>query len=189
MMFHGKSVMNSRPRHPCAAGVALGWGRRAARSAPLLACVLSATVAMFALTGPGLGQSDPAKAKAESAKAKTEKTEPVKEAKVEPSLEGAWSGGGEVAFAATGSRERARCRAHYNRRTKDSYAMQATCATASGKAAQTATVHRVGENRYRGTFHNAEYDITGTIFVVVNGNSQSVRLTSTSGSALFRLTR
>ena len=67
--------------------------------------------------------------------------------------------------------------------------MQATCATASGKAAQTATVHRVGENRYRGNFHNAEYDISGTIFVVVNGNSQSVRLTSTSGSALFRLSR
>ena len=108
---------------------------------------------------------------------------------MEPNLEGAWSGGGEVAFAVTGSRERARCRAHYNRRTKDSYAMQATCATASGKAAQTATVHRVGENRYRGTFHNPDYDITGTIFVVVNGNSQSVRLTSSSGSALFRLSR
>ena len=180
--------MNSRPRHPFTARLAPGttWGRRVARSAPLLTCVLSATVAMFALADPGLGQSDPAKAKADAVKGKTE---PVKEAKAEPSLEGAWSGGGEVAFAATGSRERARCRAHYNRRTKDSYAMQATCATASGKAAQTATVHRVGENRYRGTFHNAEYDITGTIFVVVNGNSQSVRLTSSSGSALFRLSR
>ena len=67
--------------------------------------------------------------------------------------------------------------------------MNATCATASGKAAQTATVHRVGENRYRGNFHNLEFDIFGTIFVVVSGNSQSVRLTSTSGSALFRLSR
>ena len=56
-------------------------------------------------------------------------------------------------------------------------------------SAQTATVHRVGENRYRGSFHNVEYDISGTIFVVVSGNSQSVRLTSTSGSALFRLSR
>jgi hypothetical protein len=139
-------------------------------------------LAMFGSTGPGIGQS----AKVEAGKGKTDV---IKEAKVEPSLEGAWSGGGEVAFAATGSRERARCRAHYNRRTKDSYAMQATCATASGKAAQTATVHRVGENRYRGIFHNSEYDITGTIFVVVSGNSQSVRLTSSSGSALFRLTR
>jgi hypothetical protein len=144
------------------------------------------TLAMFGLANPGTSQSDSAKAKSEAGKGKTE---PVKEVKVDVGLEGAWSGGGEVAFAVTGARERARCRAHYQRRTKDSYAMQATCATASGKAAQTATVHRVGDNRYRGTFHNPDYDITGTIFVVVNGNSQSVRLTSSSGSALFRLTR
>ena len=177
--------MNSSPLRPSTARLGPGTNRRrraAPRAAALFACALAATLAMFGLADPGIGQSDPAKAKAEAAKA-------VKEAKAEPSLEGAWSGGGEVAFAATGSRERARCRAHYNRRTKDSYAMQATCATASGKAAQTATVHRVGENRYRGTFHNPDYDITGTIFVVVNGNSQSVRLTSTSGSALFRLSR
>jgi hypothetical protein len=144
---------------------------------------------MFGLADPGIGQSDPAKAKAAEAGKEAEAGKAVKEAKAEPSLEGAWSGGGEVAFAATGSRERARCRAHYNRRTKDSYAMQATCATASGKAAQTATVHRVGENRYRGIFHNSEYDITGTISVVVSGNSQRVQLISSSGSALFRLSR
>jgi hypothetical protein len=177
--------MNSRPLHPSTARLEPGATRgcRAApRSAQLFACALAATLAMFGLADPSIGQSDPAKAKVEAGKG-------VKEAKVEPSLEGSWSGGGEVAFAATGSRERARCRAHYDRRTKDSYAMQATCATASGKAAQTATVHRVGENRYRGTFHNSEYDITGTIFVVVNGNSQSVRLTSSSGSAHFRLSR
>ena len=42
---------------------------------------------------PGSSQSDTAKSK----------TEPVKEAKAEVGLEGSWSGGGEVAFAATGS--------------------------------------------------------------------------------------
>ena len=182
--------MDSRPPHPSRARLGPGTDRRrraTPRAAQLLACALAATLAMFGLADPGIGQSDPAKAKAEAGKTEAAKT--VKEANAEPSLEGAWSGGGEVAFAATGSRERARCRAHYNRRTKESYAMQATCATASGRAAQTATVHRVGENRYRGTFYNSEYDITGTVFVVVNGNSQSVRLTSTSGSALFRLSR
>ena len=187
--------MDSRPPHPSTARLGPGTDRRrraTPRAAQLLACALAATLAMFGLADPGIGQSDPAKAKAvEAGKAgkEAEAGKTVKEAKAEPSLEGAWSGGGEVAFAATGSRERARCRAHYNRRTKESYAMQATCATASGRAAQTATVHRVGENRYRGTFYNSEYDITGTVFVVVNGNSQSVRLTSTSGSALFRLSR
>jgi hypothetical protein len=181
-MFRRRSLMNSRQLHPWAARFEPG----VARLAQFFACALAATLATFGLADPGIGQSDTAKAKSDAGMGKTDV---VKEAKAEPSLEGSWSGGGEVAFAVTGSRERARCRAHYNRRTKDSYAMQATCATASGKAAQTATVHRVGENRYRGTFHNSEYDITGTIFVVVNGNSQSVRLTSTSGSALFRLSR
>jgi hypothetical protein len=155
--------------------------QRLALLAQASACAVLATIAAAGLSAPGVGQtSDAAKAKTE---AKAEAAKP------EVNLEGAWSGGGEVAFAATGSRERARCRAHYKRRSKDSYAMQATCATASGKAAQTATLTRVGENRYRGNFHNSEYDISGTIFVVVNGNSQSVRLTSSSGSALFRLSR
>ena len=103
-------------------------------------------------------------------------------------LEGAWSGAGSVTFA-TGSKEAARCRALYRRAAKDSYRMQATCATASGRADQTATVHKIGENRYRGNFHNPDFDIKGTIFVVVNGNSQSVRLTSSSGSALINLRR
>ena len=174
--------MNSRALQPSTPRVETGanlGGRRASRSAQVLAGAVAVTMAAFGLAGPSVGQSDASKSK----------TEPVKEAKAEVGLEGSWSGGGEVAFAATGSRERARCRAHYTRRSKDSYAMNATCATASGKAAQIATVHRIGENRYRGNFHNIEYDISGTIFVVVSGNSQSVRLTSTSGSALFRLSR
>ena len=174
--------MNSRALEPSTSSAGLGvklGDRRASRRAWLLGCALAMSLPTFGLVTPGLGQSD----------ANKSKTEPVKEAKAEVGLEGSWSGGGEVAFAATGSRERARCRAHYTRRSKDSYAMNATCATASGKAAQTATVHRVGENRYRGNFYNAEYDISGTIFVVVSGNSQSVRLTSASGSAAFRLSR
>ena len=158
---------------------------RSARAARVGVCALALACAVFGFIGPGLGQTQTSKAEAPKAGA----ADPVKEVKIEPGLEGSWKGGGEVAFSVTGSRERARCRAHYVRKNKDTYAMNATCATASGKASQVATVHRVGENRYRGNFHNPEYDIGGTIFVVVNGNSQSVRLSSTSGSALFRLSR
>src|SRR4051812_11170288 len=62
-------------------------------------------------------------------------------------LEGSWSGGGVVSFA-TGARERASCRAHFRRAGASSYAVSATCATASVRAAQTATIRQVGENRY-----------------------------------------
>ncbi|HJZ34416.1 MAG TPA: hypothetical protein VKF35_25090 [Hyphomicrobiaceae bacterium] len=103
-------------------------------------------------------------------------------------LEGSWSGGGTVRFA-SGQEEQARCRAHYSRRSNAVYVLHATCATASGKAAQSATLQKVGDNRYSGTFYNSEYDISGRIYVILRGSSQSVRLTSGSGSASFRLSR
>jgi hypothetical protein len=103
-------------------------------------------------------------------------------------LEGSWSGGGTVRFA-SGAEEHARCRAHYSRRSNGVYVLRATCATASGKAAQSATLQKVGDNRYSGTFYNSEFDISGRIYVIIRGSSQSVRLTSSSGSASFRLSR
>ena len=106
---------------------------------------------VYGLSNPSHGQSAPAKAA------------PAKE---ERGLEGSWSGGGSVSFA-SGSREQARCRAHYSRASKNSYRLNATCATASGKAAQIATVHKIGENKYSGNFHNPDYDISGTISVIV----------------------
>ena len=110
-----------------------------------------------------------------------------KEASV-ATLEGSWSGGGIVSFA-SGAKEQARCRARYSRAGNNSYTLNATCATASGRAAQTATVRRVGENRYSGRFYNSEYSISGVIHIVVRGASQTVRLVSDSGSAFFNLSR
>ncbi len=104
------------------------------------------------------------------------------------SLEGSWRGGGSVAFA-SGQRERAQCRAHYRRASSSSYSLMATCATPSGRATQTAIVRRVGGNTYEGRFHNSEYNVSGTIYVTVGGNRQSVRLMSDSGSASFELRR
>jgi hypothetical protein len=103
-------------------------------------------------------------------------------------LEGSWNGGGTVVLA-SGAKEQARCRARYTPAGKNSYTLNATCAMASGRAAQTATVRRVGENRYSGRFHNSEYAISGVIHIVVRGASQTVRLISESGSAFFNLNR
>jgi hypothetical protein len=103
-------------------------------------------------------------------------------------LEGSWSGGGPVSFAA-GGREYARCRATYNRRSGERYTLRAVCATPSARASQVAELRRIGENRYGGNFYNREYDVSGTIMVVVRGATQSVRLTSSSGWATLRLSR
>jgi hypothetical protein len=104
------------------------------------------------------------------------------------SLEGSWSGGGTVSFA-SGGREQARCRASFSRAGERRYTVNATCATASGKADQTATVRQVGSNRYSGSFYNSEFSISGVIDIVVHGSSQTVRLTSDSGSGLINLSR
>jgi hypothetical protein len=96
-------------------------------------------------------------------------------------LAGSWSGGGIVTYA-SGQRERARCRAQYS--DGGSFvSVSATCATPSGSVSQSANLRRVGANSYAGSFFNPEYNTTGSIRVTVRGNSQSVSLRSSNGSA------
>ena len=102
-------------------------------------------------------------------------------------LAGSWSGGGWVSFA-SGSKEKARCHAHYSG-GGGSYTVTATCATASGKASQTATVYKVSGTAYRGSFVNSQYNIHGSIRVVVHGKSQSVSLSGDGASAQLSLSR
>jgi hypothetical protein len=102
-------------------------------------------------------------------------------------LAGSWSGGGWVSFA-SGSKERARCHARYTG-GGSTYKVTATCATSSGKASQTATVYKVGGSSYRGSFHNAEFNVRGTIRVVLKGKRQTVSLSGDGASASLSLTR
>ena len=102
-------------------------------------------------------------------------------------LTGSWSGGGWVSFS-SGSKEKARCHARYSG-SGGSYNVTATCATASGKASQTATVYKTGGNSYKGSFVNSQYNIRGSIRVVVHGKSQSVSLSGDGASAQLSLSR
>ena len=103
-------------------------------------------------------------------------------------LDGSWSGAGTVSFT-SGDRESARCRAQYRRASTTSYVVTAVCATPSGRATQTATLEHAGGNKYQGSFHNNEYDVSGTISVAVSGNKQLVLLNSDAGTASFELRR
>ncbi|HVX36739.1 MAG TPA: hypothetical protein VHC71_11035 [Hyphomicrobium sp.] len=102
------------------------------------------------------------------------------------SLVGSWSGGGSIAFA-SGSKERARCRAHFAKTGASSYVMSATCATASAKVDQSATLYRSGANSYTGSFFNEQYNTGGSIRITVSGRTQSVRLSGEAGTAFFSL--
>lgn len=106
----------------------------------------------------------------------------------ETSLEGSWSGGGQIVFP-SGEKERARCRASFRRQGGSSYGMSATCATASVRVQQTAQVTRVSGNRYRGEFFNAEYGISGSVRITVSGNRLNASLAGAGGTAEFALSR
>jgi hypothetical protein len=104
------------------------------------------------------------------------------------SLDGSWSGGGKLTMP-SGAVESARCRVSYSRESKSSYSANASCATPSGRVNQSASLRQTGANTFSGSFHNAEYGVTGSINVVVSGSSQSVSLNGGGASASLRLSR
>ena len=104
------------------------------------------------------------------------------------SLEGSWSGGGTVNFS-SGASERARCRVRFSRYSSTVFGMNAVCATTSARVAQTATVERVGANRFAGTFYNPEYGVSGIINIVLGGNRLSASLRGDAGSAQLSFSR
>ena len=103
-------------------------------------------------------------------------------------LAGSWSGGGWVSFA-SGNKEKARCHANYSKAGSDAYSLSATCATSGGKASQTATVYKVSAGHYRGSFFNSDFNVHGSIRVVVHGSSQEVSLAGDGASASLSLSR
>jgi hypothetical protein len=103
-------------------------------------------------------------------------------------LQGSWSGSGSVELP-SGATEKARCKASFQKQGGKSYAMNAVCASSSARAAQTATLEQVGANRYAGEFNNAEYGVSGSISITVNGSSLSAQLKGGGGQAFFNLSR
>jgi hypothetical protein len=112
---------------------------------------------------------------------------PVKAA-VAAELAGTWSGSGTVTLA-NGAREKARCRASYIAAGGRTYAMSATCATASAKVSQTAILSQNTKNRFGGTFYNPEFGVTGRIRIIVSGKRQTVYLSGSAGHATFSMQR
>lgn len=103
-------------------------------------------------------------------------------------LVGTWSGNGSISFA-SGTKEGAKCRAHFAKTGATSYIMSATCATSSAKVDQSAELTKVGANSYVGSFFNEQYNTGGQIRITVNGRSQSVRLSGDAGTAVFNLSK
>lgn len=104
-----------------------------------------------------------------------------------PPIAGAWQGSGTVTLS-SGNTERVRCRATFSA-VGAGATMSATCATPSTNVRQTAELTRVTPTRYVGDFHNADYNISGNIRIVINGNSMTAQLAGGGGSAFLNLSR
>lgn len=103
-------------------------------------------------------------------------------------LEGNWSGSGYVQ-PSNGAREKVTCKVNYHQLSDTVHSVKATCATASMKIVQTGEISTVREGRYVGDFANLEYKISGSVRVVVSGNTQNVTFTSASGGGTLALKR
>ncbi|CFW97932.1 conserved exported protein of unknown function [Candidatus Filomicrobium marinum] len=103
-------------------------------------------------------------------------------------LGGSWNGVGTVMLP-SGDSQQVRCRVRFNRYSSESYNMHAVCATPSGRAVQTAVIRRVGSNKYSGSFHNAEYNYSGSIFITLRGSRLSASLDGGGASGYMRLSR
>ena len=103
-------------------------------------------------------------------------------------IAGSWSGSGRVVLS-TGNAERARCRVSFRRQTARTYGMSATCATPSTRVSQVAQVQLVSASSYEGRFYNREYDVTGTVRLVVNGRRMSAYLRGGGAAASLSLSR
>ncbi len=104
-------------------------------------------------------------------------------------LKGSWSGGGsgDLRIRLQGAGRSAEL--SFSSSGPKSYRVSGTCATQAGKVTQTAEIYQTTANRYRGDFHNPEFDINGTISIVVNGRSMTATLTSTSGTGVLGFSR
>jgi hypothetical protein len=103
-------------------------------------------------------------------------------------LAGNWSGSGKIVMP-SGNSERARCRASFRKQGARGFTMTATCATASAKVQQTATLQRVSDSGFSGSFFNAEYGVSGSIAITARGKTLSVSLAGGGGSGSFSLTK
>ena len=105
------------------------------------------------------------------------------------SIIGHWSGGGSLSTS-SGTRERTKCRATIRPKSGRRYYISARCAVASlGLIHQNGIIRKVDKNRYRGRFRNAQYNISGSITILLRGNRQYVSLKSSGGRGRLVLRR
>ncbi len=103
-------------------------------------------------------------------------------------LAGEWSGEGTVTQT-EGPTEKVRCRVSYKQEAAKVYGVQAQCASTSKKMKQTGELLEVRPGVFTGSFNLPQYDVSGRVRVVIEGETQTVTFKSPRGEGQVTLTR
>ena len=103
-------------------------------------------------------------------------------------LAGEWSGEGTVTQT-EGPTEKVRCRVSYKQESAKVYGVEAHCASTSKMMKQTGELLEVRPGVFTGKFNLTQYDISGRVRVVIEGESQTVTFESPKGEGEVTLTR
>ncbi len=103
-------------------------------------------------------------------------------------LAGEWSGEGTVTQT-EGPTEKVRCRVSYKQEAAKVYDVQAQCASTSKKMKQTGELLEVRPGVFTGSFNLPQYDVSGRVRVVIEGETQTVTFKSPRGEGQVTLTR
>jgi len=103
-------------------------------------------------------------------------------------LAGDWSGEGTVTQT-EGPTEKVRCRVSYKKESAKVYGVEAQCASTSKKMRQTGELLEVRPGVFTGSFNLPQYDVSGRVRVVLEGETQTVTFKSPRGEGEVTLTR
>ncbi|MDJ0512590.1 MAG: hypothetical protein QNJ62_04000 [Methyloceanibacter sp.] len=103
-------------------------------------------------------------------------------------LAGEWSGEGTVTQT-EGPTEKVRCRVSYRQESAKVYGVEAQCASTSKKMRQTGELLEVRPGVFTGSFNLPQYDVSGRVRVVLDGETQTVTFKSPRGEGQVTLTR
>lgn len=103
-------------------------------------------------------------------------------------LAGEWSGEGTVTQT-EGPTEKVRCRVSYKQESATVYGVTAECASTSKMTKQIGELLEVRPGVYTGEFNLTQYDVSGRVRVVVDGETQTVTFKSPRGEGEVILNR
>ena len=103
-------------------------------------------------------------------------------------LAGEWSGEGTVTQT-EGPTEKVRCRVSYKQESAKVYGVTAECASTSKMMKQIGELLEVRPGVYTGEFILTQYDVSGRVRVVVDGETQTVTFKSPRGEGEVILNR